>query len=133
MSKAVRFGIAGLLTLGLFGSVAPAASAKDTDVIKEGNCTAGSDWKLKLSEENGQIEVEFEVDQNVVGDVWRVRLLHNGDLFFQGQRTTQAPSGSFEVRRVQPNLAGDDVIRARARNLETGETCTATAKWTLGA
>jgi hypothetical protein len=47
---------------------APAmVQAKDGDVIREGNCSARSTWKLKASPENGRIEVEFEVGQNVVG------------------------------------------------------------------
>jgi hypothetical protein len=127
MSKAVRFGIAGLLALGLFGTIAPAASAKAGDVIKTGRCSAGSTWKLKLSPDDGRIEVEFEVDQNKVGDTWRVRLSHDGDVFFHGTRTTQAPSGSFEVRKRTNDAAGTDTIRARARNTSTDEVCTATA------
>ena len=30
-------------------------SAKDGDVIRRGDCTMRSDWKLKLSPENGRI------------------------------------------------------------------------------
>jgi hypothetical protein len=126
MSKAVRFGIAGLMVLGLFG-MGPAAMAKDGDVRRAGKCTAASTSKIKLSPEDGGIEVEFEVDQNVVGDTWRVKLRHNGDFFFTGTRTTQAPSGSFEVRKVTNDAAGTDTIRARARNLSTDEVCTASA------
>jgi hypothetical protein len=117
-------------TLALVGAVvvgllAPAmsASAKEGDVIRRGSCSGPSEWKLKLSPENGRIEVEFEVDSNKVGQTWRVRLFHNGVRFFAGLRTTQAPSGSFEVRRVVNNLAGDDHIRGRARNLKTDELC----------
>ena len=111
------------------GSASPGL-AKDGDVIREGACSGRSDWKLKLSEENGRIEVEYEVDQNLVGDVWRVRIRHNGDLVFAGRRTTQAPSGSFEVRLLQRNRAGDDVFRGRAVNLRTGEVCGGRAVWT---
>ena len=49
------------LALATFG--AGAAAAKDGDVIREGACSGGTDWKLKLSPENGRIETEFEVDQ----------------------------------------------------------------------
>ena len=50
----------------LFVIAVPAvASAGDRDVIREGPCSGRSDWKLKLSPEDGRIEVEFEVDQNV--------------------------------------------------------------------
>lgn len=119
----------GLMTVSLLAA-APAATAGSSDVIKRGACSGASHWKLKLSPENGKIEVDYEVDQNVVGDTWRVRMRHNGELFFSGRRTTKAPSGSFEVRRVEPNLAGTDRFKARARNLSTGEVCAGRARWT---
>ena len=126
MSGSVRGYLVAALVVGLL-SATPGAFANDADVIRTGSCSGASDWKLKLSPENGRIEVEFEVDQNVVGDTWRVVMRHNGVRFFRGRRTTQAPSGSFEVRRVADNLAGTDSFRARAVNLSTEETCVGTA------
>jgi hypothetical protein len=41
-------------------------------------------------------------------------LRDNGELFFSGQRTTQAPSGSFTVEKRTADRVGSDVIRARA-------------------
>ena len=114
----------------LIGGSAVPTLAKDGDVIRRGACSGASDWKLKLSEEDGRIEVEFEVDQNRVGDTWRVRIRHDDDLVFAGARTTKAPSGSFEVELLQRNRAGDDVFRARAVNLRTGEVCGGRAVWT---
>ena len=98
------------------------ASAGQND-IREGSCADASDWKLKVSPENGRLEVEFEVDQNVSGDRWRVRIRHDGDLAFRGVRTTMGASGSFEVRIVENDTAGPDAFRARARNLSTDEVC----------
>jgi hypothetical protein len=106
-----------------------AASAKDGDVIRRGECTARSDWKLKLSPENGRIEVEFEVDQNRNGQRWNVKLKRNGGVFWRGWRTTRAPSGSFEVRRLTRNGAGTERIVARARNPRTGEVCRGVARF----
>ena len=114
----------------LVGGMVTPALARDGDVIRRGACSGNSDWKLKLSEEDGRIEVEYEVDQNVVGDVWRVRIRHDGDLVFSGRRTTRGPSGSFEVRILQRNRAGDDIFQGRAVNLHTGETCGGRAVWT---
>jgi len=108
--------------------LAPAALAKPADVIRTGDCAGTSDWKLALGRDNGQIELELEVDQNVVGDVWRVRIRHNGVLEFKLRRTTQAPSGSFTVRRLVADEAGGDRIRARAVNIATGEVCVARAR-----
>jgi hypothetical protein len=99
------------------------AMANDRDVIRRGACSGPSDWKLKLSPEDGRIEAEFEVDQNVNGQTWRVRIRHDGDLVFSGRRMTKAPSGSFEVRILQANRAGDDVFTARAVNASSGEVC----------
>jgi hypothetical protein len=99
------------------------AMANDRDVIRRGACSGPSDWKLKLSPQDRRIEVEFEVDQNVSGQTWRVRIRHDGDLVFSGRRMTKAPSGSFEVRILQGNRAGDDVFTARAVNASTGEVC----------
>lgn len=100
-------------------AAAPAAQAKAGDVIERGSCSAASTWKLKPSPQDGRIEV----DQNVVGDVWRVRILHDGELVFTGRRTTQAPSGSFEVRIVEPDHGGTDRFVGKARNLSTDEVC----------
>jgi hypothetical protein len=102
---------------------APPATASDNDVRRSGNCSRNSDWKLKLSPENGGIEVEFEVDQSKIGRRWRVGLRHDGYRFFRGIRTTKAPSGSFEVRRVINNTRGKDGVTAFARNLRSGEVC----------
>jgi hypothetical protein len=108
-------------------AVAIPASANDRDVRVAGTCTGASTSKLKVGPENGRLEVEFEVDQNVNGVSWRVRLTQNGDVFFRGERVTQPPSGSFEVERRTDNLPGPDTIRARAVNPDTGEVCRASA------
>ena len=111
------------------GAAIPAAHAGDDDIRVRGTCTGSSTAKLKLSDEDGRIEAEFEVDQNVVGARWRVVIRHDGARVHRGVSTTTAPSGSFEVREVVSNTPGTDVIRARARNLATGEVCRAVARW----
>jgi len=100
-----------------------AVAAKDGDIIRTGSCSASSGWKLKLSPEDGRIEVEFEVDQNRNGQTWNVKLRRDGNVFWRGQRTTSGPSGSFEVRKVTANGAGSEYIVARARHPGTGEVC----------
>jgi hypothetical protein len=105
--------------------------AKDGDVLVRGVCTKASTSKLKLSPEDGAIEVEFEVDQNRNGVRWSVslrRVLPGGTrLLSSGTRITRAPSGSFEFRRVVTDRAGGDRIRATAMS-PSGEVCRATAR-----
>jgi hypothetical protein len=103
----------------------PAAVAKDGDVRVAGTCTAASTSKLKLSEEDGRIEVEFEVDQNRNGVSWAIAIRRNGTVARRLVRVTRGPSGSFEARVVVANGAGADRITAvRTRR---GETCRAAA------
>jgi hypothetical protein len=120
-AKIVRVALAAALALTVAGAVP--ASAKDGDVIRTGACSGASDWKLKLSPENGKTEVQYEVDSNVVGQTWRVRIFQNGERIFRGSRVTQAPSGSFTVRVLAANPAGTDSFKGRAVNAATGEVC----------
>lgn len=124
MRKAIAIAVVASLALLV---PAGAAWAGDEDVIREGSCSGSTDWKLKLSPEDGGLEVEFEVDQNVTGDRWRVRIRHDGDLAFRGVRTTRGASGSFEVRIVEDDRAGRDRFTARARNLSSDEICRGSA------
>ena len=117
--------VAAVALAALVLAAAPAALAKDGDVRVAGSCTGSSTSKLKLSEENGRIEVEFEVDQNRNGVVWNVILKRNGVRVHQGAATTKRPSGSFTVRRLVTNGGGPDVIRAKATR--AGQSCTAIA------
>jgi hypothetical protein len=124
INRTVKLLAAAALATGIAASGTTAAVANDADVIKRGSCSGASDWKVKASPEDGRIEVEGEVDSNRVGQTWRWRILHDGDVSARGTATTTAPSGSFEVRRVLVNSPGSDTIGWRATNPATGETCT---------
>ena len=108
---------------GLALVVAAPADAGDREVVRRGSCSGSTDWKLKAKEEDGRIEVEAEVDSNRNGQTWHWRLVHNGSVTARGTKTTRAPSGSFEVRRVVVDLAGTDHLKLRARKGASGETC----------
>ena len=123
MRKIVILGLAALATALLVGIPTASAKGGDAAVIKQGNCSRSSDWKLKLKFDDGRIETEFEVDQNRVGRRWRVVLRRDGNVVFHGIRVTRPPSGSFEVRRLLRNTAGRDRVVATARALATGEVC----------
>jgi hypothetical protein len=107
-------------------TAAPAGVAKRGDIRVRGTCTGSATSKIKLSAEDGGIEVEFEVDQNRNGVPWRVTLAQNGRTVARLTRVTRAPSGSFEARIVTPDRPGADVLRGRAVS-PSGEICTARA------
>jgi len=114
-------------TIGAALLLAPTAAAKDGDVRVAGTCTKATTSKLKLSDEDGRVEVEFEVDQNRNGVRWRVVLFRNGEQVAQRVRVTRGPSGSFEARFVTENSQGADRFVARASR--AGERCMAQASF----
>jgi hypothetical protein len=127
--KIARIGLAGLMAASILGGSAALASAPALasggggGIEVAGQCTAASASKLKAKPDNGQLEVQFEVDSNVVGQTWGVILRDNGTTFFKGTATTAGTSGSFEVRKLTADQAGSDKIQAAAKNPKTGEIC----------
>lgn len=129
-----------VLALGLAGSVPAVLAGQDdgaarshnrADVRVAGSCTASTTATLKLSPEDGRVEVEFEVDQNRNGKRWSVVMVRNGTRVVSRTAVTRAPSGSFEVRAVI--AAGSPNTRVTAvakRSIPGGEVCRAVA--TLG-
>lgn len=91
-----------------------------------GSCTGNSTAKLKVKRDRGRLKTEFEVDQNVNGVTWAVKLSRNGTVAVDTTRTTHAPSGSLRIERRLANGAGPDTISATATS-PTGEVCTASA------
>ena len=103
------------------------ARAAADDVRVRGACTLSSTAKLKLSPEDGRVEVEFEVDENRHGSRWGVALTRNGTRVVSRAAVTRAPSGSFEARAVIAAGSPRTTVTAVARRAATGEVCRATA------
>ncbi len=101
------------------------ADAAGSDVRRSGSCSGSTDWKIKAKPDDGHIEVEAEIDSNHVGQTWRWKLRHDGDLVDSGRSVTRGPSGSFSVNRRATDSAGGDAFTFRATNRGTGETCVA--------
>ena len=119
--------LAAVAALGTLG-VAPAAYANHDDGVEvRGTCTGRSTVELDVDREHGRLEVELEVDQNRSGVRWQIVLRHNGVRFFRGTRTTRAPSGEIDLRRLTADRPGRDTIRAWAKS-PSGEVCTAVAR-----
>jgi hypothetical protein len=78
---------------------------------------------LKAKHDDGLMEVEFEVDQNISGRRWNVVLTRDGAVVLRGARITRPPSGSFEINRRIRNPAGSDRIVASARAARGGQLC----------
>ena len=123
MRKFARLGMAGLVAATLLASVAPAyASGGDREVIKRGDCSGISDWKLRIRTDGpSRLDLEWQAGE-VAGQTWQVTMNYNGTQVFSGKRTAGA-DGEFDVDREVANKAGADTLKGFAKNLQTGETC----------
>ena len=122
MTAAATVTVALMMTVG-----AVPAMAGDAERIRRGGCSGSADWKMKVSPDDGRLEVEAEVDSNVSGQTWRWRLSHNGSVSARGTKTTSGPSGSFDVERRMANLAGTDRFRFRA--VHGDQVCRGRIRW----
>jgi hypothetical protein len=116
----VRPLLAGACALTL-ASVSP-APASATVVGATGPCSIAATWSLRASPQDGVIALKYRVQSSGPGEVWRVRIRHDGALVFVDRRIT-GDDGSFTVRRPFRDLARVDLFRARAYHHATGETC----------
>jgi hypothetical protein len=108
-------------------ATAGAKGGDDAEVRKAGTCSGASTSKIKVKEDDGRLEVEFEVDQNVNGDTWKVKFKNGSNVVFKGRAKTGPPSGSFSIERKIADTRGKDAIKAVGRNRSTGERCVAQA------
>lgn len=118
-TTAVALGLAALTV-----AAAPAASAKSPRVIETEQCGPAF-TKLKVSPEDGRMEVEYELDQNRTGKRWSLRLDLDGRQVATASRVTAGRSGSFEWRVVTSDPAGTNTWTVTARR--GGTTCTLSA------
>lgn len=123
MKRITTATVAAACIVGLVLPIGPASAKGGDEIRNAGSCTGRTTWELKAKARDGGIEVEYEVDSNRVGQVWRWSLHQNGVRVAAGRATTKAPSGSFSVERRLPNRSGVDTFAGRARNLQTGEVC----------
>jgi hypothetical protein len=122
--------IAVALAASLVVAVTPglARDGKDDrpEVRVAGTCSGGAKAKLRLRADNGEIELEFEIEHARAGVLWRVALVHERRVAWKGSARTRRPSGSFAVERALPDLPGYDTVTARAWG-PSGLACRVTA------
>jgi hypothetical protein len=100
------------------------ASTASAGTLSEGSCSGTSRYDLDVEAEHGGYEVEFEVDSNVPGQTWKVKLWQNDGRFLSRVMTTDR-EGEIDGDRHRANTPGADTFKLWAKNTTTGETCSA--------
>lgn len=98
----------------LVATPAIASGGGDDRVIRTGDCSGSADWKLKVKTDDGQLEVEGEVDSNTAGQTWSWKFKDNGKVVAKGSSTTGGRSGSFDVERRIADKSGTDRVVFKA-------------------
>ncbi|MEA2246391.1 MAG: hypothetical protein QOH46_920 [Solirubrobacteraceae bacterium] len=107
------------------GGNVPAQRAGRAEVRVAGSCGRGAIAKLKLKENDGGIEAEFEIDRSRPRGSWRVVMVHERRVEYRGRVRTNS-TGWVDVHSRLPDYRGADAVLARAYG-PGGVTCTATA------
>jgi hypothetical protein len=102
------------------GATRPRAEVRVT-----GSCGSGAQAWLKLKENSGSIEVEFEVHHARPGAVWRLAIVHERRIEYRGRHRTRS-TGAMDISERLADLRGADTVLARAWG-PRGVTCTASA------
>jgi len=94
-----------LIALAVLALPAVASGKENPGVVKTGRCSNGATWELKAKNDDARIEVEFEVDQNVVGRRWNVTLKRDGAVVFRACASRGRRAARFRSRGASPTPA----------------------------
>jgi hypothetical protein len=117
------------IVLSLLATFANFAASREIDVTVTGKCTgsSGATYKLELSDEdNGRIDIEFDVYTALRNKAWNVVFQQNGKQVLNTSKRTGTTRGSFEVEKEVAGKIGD-VVTVKATSTTTNDVCTATA------
>jgi hypothetical protein len=98
----------------------------DREVRRAGTCTGSSRATIRLEADDDTIEVELEIRTRSKTKAWRVVLLHERKVAFQGLVRPRSGGRAVRLRRTVPDWFGPDTIVVRATGPGV-ETCRATA------
>jgi hypothetical protein len=127
MKKLLWLVIAGALAMPVMSAAGSAGAAvAKAPVVKTGQCSGSSTWRLTLKMDNGRIEADSEVNHSTAGQVWNSTFRDNGTVFGHAS-VTAAADGSADPTRYAQNRAGKDLVTVRSKNQTTGEVCIAKA------
>jgi hypothetical protein len=119
----MRFLLVLAAILAALGAV-PAARADD-DVRVRGGCTGPSQLRLRVRADDGRLRIELELTNRSSATGWRVVIVRERRLLWQGTVLT-ARRSTARVRRSAADWFGSDAVAVRAVS-RRGEACRATA------
>lgn len=121
--KIVAAGLVGAVVVTAVGAGAWMAIADDDGTTERGAC-AGTSWTLSVDEDDGGLELEYELQSSGPGEVWQVSVTQGDSVVLEGERTTDE-DGELDLDALvdEDGASGFEVVATPAQ----GEPCVATA------
>jgi hypothetical protein len=113
-----------IVALALVALTVPAgagASGRDGDDVRVRAACVGGRAELRLRADDGVLDIELRVDARSRSE-WRIVLLHERTLVYQGRRRPSAGGYSIRLQRTVPDWPGRETITARVKTA-TGRSC----------
>lgn len=106
------------------GSAGAMTDARDRAAIaRHGTCTGASAWRLRVvALPTAELRVRFTIAGGAAGETWNLFLDSDGVGFFAGSRVSEL-GGLVTVRRRTTDGPTEELIRATAHDVATGEIC----------
>jgi hypothetical protein len=124
VSTSVRRLTATAATASLLALSTVALSASPAAAVENQKRCAGALVKLEVERDDGEHEVQADIDNGQRGERWRVKLFQNGNRFVNVVRTVRGDDNDIEIDRDRRNTAGRDTYALRAKNLRLDRGCT---------
>jgi hypothetical protein len=113
--------IVALVLVALTVPAGAGASGRDGDDVRVRAACIGGRAELRLRADDGVLDIELRVDARSRAE-WRIVLLHERTLVYQGRRRPSAGGYSIRVQRTVADWPGRETITARIKTA-TGRSC----------
>lgn len=122
MKKAVLAGVIAVVVLVVAAGGAWWALDRDTETTQRGSCTNAT-YELSAEDEDGGVEVTFEVQSAAPGETWQVVIEQDGTEIYSGNRLSDEDA---EIDVDVTVSAEDGSSFTATATPENGTPCTAT-------
>jgi len=122
MKKAVLAVVAAIVVVVAAGGAWWALAGGDNEKTERGTC-GGSTWELSTEDEDGGVEVTFELQSAAPGETWDVVIEQDGTAIYTGSRQTDEDA-ELDVDVTVSDKDGSSFTATATP--ENGEPCTAT-------
>jgi hypothetical protein len=77
---------------------------------------AGAEVDFEVEKEQGDFEVDVDIEEARPGSQWRVKLWHDGNRYHSRVHTADR-FGEIDIDKLRPDTSGDDVFKIKVRKV----------------